>query len=98
MHSESFKKEAVRQVVEFSYPAHLVSKRLKIPYRLLMQWLEDSGHDVPEIHRESDQSVHLENAQLKIELAKIKSDMDVLKKLLKALEKENSSGKKQNVA
>jgi len=98
MHSQNFREEAIRQVVEFGYPVSIVSKRLGIPFQLLIRWLENSGHDVEKSHEHSENSIQRENNQLRMELDRVRKERDELKLLLESQERTGSSGKKRNVA
>ena len=81
-YSEAFKTEAVRQIVELGHPIHRVAGRLKVPYELLEQWLENSGLNPKVEQMEDVNAIYQENLQLKRQLRELKKERDALKQLL----------------
>ena len=81
-YSEAFKAEAVRQIVELGHPIHRVAERLKVPYELLAQWLENSGLNPKAEQTDEVNSIFQENLQLKRQLQELLKERDALKQLL----------------
>ena len=74
-YSEAFEAEAVRQMVELGHPIHQVAERLKVPYKLLVQWLENSGLNPSAEQTDEVNAIYQENLQLKRQLQELKKKM-----------------------
>lgn len=80
-YDESFKIEAVRQVVERGYPVREVADRLGVGLSTLHSWRRKYGKQVPAQDKgQEKKDVQAEIAKLKAELKRVTEERDILKK------------------
>ena len=75
--SDDFKRDAVHQIVERGYPVAEVSKRLGVSTHSLYEWVKKFA---PPDQSTSDAQQSAEIRRLKLELARVTEERDILKK------------------
>jgi transposase len=77
-YTEEFKKDAVYQVTDPSYSVKEVFDRLGISTKLLYDWIKQYSN--PESLRVKETEQVRENRRLRVELARVTEERDILKK------------------
>ena len=75
--SDDFKRDAVHQIVERGYPVAEVSRRLGVSTHSLYAWVKKFA---PPEQSNSDDHQSAEIRRLKLELARVTEERDILKK------------------
>ena len=88
---ESFKREAVAQVVEHGYSVKEVSQRLGVTDKSLYTWCKKYGNPTPD--KQNIEALQLENAKLKKQLKRAEQERQILKEAARffAVESKNDT-------
>jgi transposase len=76
-YSEEFKRDAVHQITVRGYPVREVSRRLGVSTYSLYKWLKLFGEPASKANSIDHEA---ENRRLKLELARVTEERDILKK------------------
>ena len=76
-YSDEFKRDAVQQITLRGYPVREVSRRLGVSSHSLYKWLRLFAEPAPKLGSIDHEA---ENRRLKLELARVTEERDILKK------------------
>ena len=79
-YTETFKRDAVRQIVERGYSVVEVADRLGVAKNNLYRWVQQYGNTAVSKDNNSEDSLSQEVRRLKAELKRVTEERDILKK------------------
>ena len=85
-YTEEFKAEAIKQVIERGYSVLEVSRRLGISDKSMYHWMRQAKQSPTE---RAEQDIQAENVRLRVELARVEEERDILKKAAAYFAKES---------
>ncbi len=77
-YTEEFKRDAVSQVTDRGYSVGDVANRLGVSNKSMYDWIK--LYSKPDVKRQDEAEQAAENRRLKVELARVTEERDILKK------------------